>query len=150
MPRSPLFLLPAVAGAALLLTGMVNRPAPAPVQSAPLDSGAEIPDPARLLDQAIAAYAPERLAWAELRLWQRIRDDDAAYEIHGRYVSAPGHRLRLELETQVGRTHAARKWVSDGKVLWQWQRVGTQDPQLTGAELPKLQPGVNTPQQVAW
>jgi hypothetical protein len=150
MPRYPLLLLLALAGAVPLLTGMVNRQAPSPPPPPPSAGGAEIAEPARFLDRAIEAYAPERITWAELRLWQRIVDDGAAYEVQGRYLAAPGHRLRLELETRVGRTRAAMKWVSDGRVLWQWQRVGTQAPTLLGTELPHAQTGLSTADQVAW
>jgi hypothetical protein len=150
MARAPLLLILAVAGAALLLTGMVNRQ-PAPLaESAPLAGQPDNGESRRLLEQAIVTYAPGRIAWAELTLWQRIMDDGAAYEVSGRYLAAPGHRVRLELQTQVGGTRGEVKLVSDGKVLWQWERLGAEAPRLSGVELPKLQPGLNTPEYVAW
>ena len=155
MSRYPLILVLALAGAALLLTGMGSRQPPSPAaaaQPAPAPQVAATEDnaePALLLDRAIEAYTPARVLWAEMKLWQRTRNDGSAYEVTGRYLAAPGDRLRLDLQTQIGATRAELRLISDGQRLCQWQRVGTGAPVVSVLELPKLESGT-TPAHVAW
>src|SRR5262249_21125629 len=121
MVRSPLILILGLAGSALLLTGMVNRQSPPPTQP---PTPAESAEAAGVLDRAIGAYDPGRVAWAEVKLWQQNQEEGATHEVRGRYVAAPGNRARLELQTQVGATRGEMVLVSDGKLLWQLSRYG--------------------------
>jgi hypothetical protein len=157
MVRYPLFLGLSLAGAALLLSGALGRPRPAPAGASPpaptppSAPAAEIPEPERLLKSAATAYAD--VSWAEIKLWQQILEDGAIYEVTGRYLAAPDYRVRLELETQVGATRGELKMISDGQRLWHSQRVGRADPAVWVLELAKLEPGkqgLNTPEEVAW
>ena len=151
MSRYPLILILALAGAALLLTGMVNRPAPpaSAVPAAQTNPAAEVSNPAQLLERAIAAFAPARILWADVKFWQQTQEDEAVFEISGRYLAAPNLRMRLELFTQVGATRGELKMVSDGQRLWQWQRIGTQEPGITLVDLSDLDPGKTAPAALA-
>jgi hypothetical protein len=155
MSRYSLFLVLPLAGAALLLTGLGDREPPSPAAAAqptPAPQAAaseESAEPAQLLDRAIAAYAPARVLWAEMKLWQRARDGDSAFEVSGRYLAAPGDRMRLDLHTQVGATRAELRLICDGQRLCQWQRLGTAAPSVLLYELPRLEAGAS-PAHVAW
>jgi hypothetical protein len=158
MSRYPLLLVLTLAGATLAVTGMGHRQPPQPAAASPPaptppSTPAEaVPDPERLLDQAIDTFAPERVSWVEVKLWQQLREDASVYEVTCRYLAAPGYRVRLELHTQVGATHGELKLISDGQRLWHWQRTGRADPIIWVMELPKLQagqPGLNTAEGVA-
>jgi hypothetical protein len=159
MSRYSLLLVLTLAGVALFVTGMGNRQPPQPAAASPpaptppSTSAEAVPDAERLLDQAIDTFAPARVSWAEVKLWQQFREDASVYEVTGRYLAAPGHRVRLELHTQVGATRGELKLISDGQCLWHWQRTGRVDPIIWAMELPKLQagqPGLTTPEGVAW
>jgi hypothetical protein len=150
MARSPFLLILGLAGGALLLTGMVNRQSPSSAPPTQPPTPAESAEAARVLDRAVADYSPARVPWLEVKLWQRNQDEGVAYEVHGRFASAPGHRLRLELRTQVGATQGTLKLVSDGKALWQCNQAGSEPPKVILGELAKLEPGVNTEEWVDW
>jgi hypothetical protein len=159
MSRYSLLLILTLVGAAPLLTGMGDRQPPQPAAAPPPAAtptsapAAAVPDPERLLDQAIDAFAPGRVTWAEFKVWQQLREDGSVYEVAGRYLTAPGYRVRLELHTRVGATRGELKFVCDGHQLWHWRRVGRADPTIWVLELPKLQsgqPGLSTPEGVAW
>jgi hypothetical protein len=150
MARSPLLIILGLAGGALLLTGMVNRRAPTSAPPAQPPSPAESAEAAELLDRASAAYAPPRVPWVEVKLWQQNRDEGAVYEVHGRYLAAPGNRVRLELQTRAGATRGEVKLVSNGMWLWEYHRFGDHPAKVVRGELPKLEKGVNTPEWVDW
>jgi hypothetical protein len=128
-------LLPVLACAALLLTGAVGPQsapvaAPAPAPPAHIDPAA-----AGALDRAIDLLDPRQTPWLELTLWQRVRSDDLSYQAQGRYLLAPGRRLRLELQVQVGETQGETLMVSDGQVLWKANRIGPNDRTVTKVEI---------------
>jgi hypothetical protein len=52
-----------------------------------------------------------------MTLWQRVRCDDFTYEAHGHYLSAPGPRVRLDLEVRVGQTSSAVRMVRNGSAV---------------------------------
>ncbi len=146
MARYPFFLVVGLVAAALLLTGAVSRPtAPSPPLARPA-SAAESAEAARLLAAAAEAYSPPRLVWAEMALWQKVWDDGEIYEVRGRYLGAPGHRLRLELKTRAGRTDGQLTVISDGAVLSIARRFGNDAPPIGRLALPVPEPpaGVET------
>ncbi len=135
MTRYSLWLAPLVCGVVLLLTGALDRK-PAPVLPPPVTDLGPLPDgrdALQLLAAAGAAYNPQRVPWQRIDLWQRVRTDGGHHEVRGRYLTAPGCRLRLELEVQVGKTRAAVQLVSDGQRLWQRQGIGGDEPTVTQA-----------------
>jgi hypothetical protein len=153
MLRYPLLLVTILAGATLLLTGAGNskpEPAAAPAPPDPSAPPAESAEAARLLDRAIEMYAPAKVAWLELTLWERIWENGVGREVQGRCLAAPGHRARLELKVQVGQTSGELKLIGDGKRLWQWQRLGDDPPVTSQGEMPGPSEVLKTPESVAW
>src|SRR5262245_32161314 len=125
MARYRIVLLPLLVCAALLLTGALGhqtprfaRPPEFDPPAGPADAGA-----ARLLEGAMQAFGPEQAGWLEMRLWQQVRDDDGWYELEGRFLSAPGNRLRLDLGVQAGPVRGRLEILCDGEHYWQVQRL---------------------------
>jgi hypothetical protein len=139
MVRIRSFLFTLLACPTLLLTGAVVQPA---APSAPLDypappAGAADAATLRVLDQAVALLAPERVAWLAMTVWQRVDcDDDLSYEAEGRYLAAPEQRRSLRVQVSVGRTRGHVQAVSDGRRLWQTSRIGDGPPTVTVVDLP--------------
>lgn len=80
-----------------------------------------------ILDQALAAASPARVRWVEAGIWQKVQLPGFAYEATGHYLLAPGHRFRLEVQTNVGLVQGTLLTVSDGTDLWQATRTGPKD-----------------------
>jgi hypothetical protein len=76
------------------------------------------PQAAHSFTRALEAVSPDRLAWLETTLWQRVRLPGLSFQAEGRLLHAPEGRFRLELS--VG--SAARLQVSDGTNLWTARR----------------------------
>jgi hypothetical protein len=115
MSRSHVLLPLLVAGALLLLSGALGQHATSTTPPEGPPAPAESAEALRLLDQAVEAYATARVGWMEMTLWQRVLEENNRHEVHGRFVAAPGHRLRLELKVNVGRTEGELKLASNGK-----------------------------------
>jgi hypothetical protein len=151
MSHSRCLLLPVLACTTLLLTGALHydaapstRPA-VPTGLDPLDASGT-PGGAEYLDAAIRTFAPERVPWMEMTLWQRAKWDNFTYEAQGRYLSAPDHRLRLDLTVRVGSVEGELQMVSDGRALRCSYRCGKDGPatikdvDLTGKPPPGAPP----------
>jgi hypothetical protein len=76
------------------------------------------------LDRAAAALMPERVAWLECAIRQKVELPGLHYESEGRYLLAPGYRYRLEVQTRGTGVPGTLLWVSDGANVWQATRVG--------------------------
>ncbi len=146
MLRYPLLLGLVLIAATIALTG-ADGPAE-PVAPSAVSSAAESAEAAQVLDRAIATYSVPAVSWMEMTLWQRIWEDRVGQEVHGRCLAAPGNRLRLELKVQVNTT-AAFKMISDGKSLWQWQRLGDGPATMSQGYFPALGEQYRTPEAVA-
>ena len=70
------------------------------------------------------ALEPDRIAWLETKIKQRVRLPGLEYEAEGCYRAAPNNRYRLELRTHVGKTTGIVLAVSDGANVWRANRVG--------------------------
>src|SRR5438067_1872531 len=70
------------------------------------------PDAVAALDEALAFLGPAQTAWLEMTLWQQVEAQGLSYQAQGRYLSGPGHRLRVELKTYVGATEGELRIVS--------------------------------------
>ncbi len=111
--------------AVILLTGALNS---RPTETSQVHSTAgSNPAAVKLLDDALARLHPNRLTWLETGVWQKVRLGKLAYESEGRYLIGPDRRLRLELATHSGNATATLLVVSDGKILWEGQRLGNGD-----------------------
>lgn len=139
--RLPLFAVPL--GSILLVAGATNWPSTpaAPAAAAPPLATVTHADPeaTRILDGALAALAPERIAWLETTLWQRVNVQGLAYEADGRYLTGPGHRVRLEMKTRTGSGEGRVLIISDGATLWQAHRfTGDQWNMVTRVDLKEI------------
>jgi hypothetical protein len=76
------------------------------------------------LDRAAEALMPERVAWLECDIRQKVDLPGLHYEAEGRYLLAPGYRYRLEVRTRAAGVPGTLLWVSDGANVWQATRAG--------------------------
>jgi hypothetical protein len=110
-------------GALLGLTAALARPsgpaAPAVPAAAVEDAEADV-----VLDRAAGALMPERVAWLECDIRQKVNLPGLRYESEGRYLLAPGFRYRLEVRTRGTPVPGTLLWVSDGASVWQATRAG--------------------------
>jgi hypothetical protein len=108
-----------------------NEPAPdlAGLEKAPADPAA-----VRLMEQAVARLSGPGTGWLESGVWMKAQLPELSFEGEGRYVRAPAHRFRLEMEARlkgksVPRTvHMNRCTilsVSDGRDFWTAYRIGS-------------------------
>jgi hypothetical protein len=134
-----LLMLP-VAGGVLLLLGSLglvhplgasraeradSLPAAPPSQTVlPTDTPPDA-EATQVFERALAAHDPAKVTWAEMNLWQQVNVQGLIFEAQGHYLSAPGQRWRLDLQTRRGNTDGTLQVVSDGTTLWQVLRVGT-------------------------
>jgi hypothetical protein len=75
------------------------------------------------LAAAAAALQPERVAWLETTVRQRVCLPDVEYVAEGCFRTAPNNRYRLELRSGGGTLLA----VSDGACVWRAHRTGDED-----------------------
>jgi hypothetical protein len=150
MTRYQLLLLPAVAAAIVILGGGLHSRALGgkhlPVLAAA--GSATDPEALALLDQALAALAPERVQWLEATVWQQARCDDFTYRACGRLLTAPGDRARLDVNVMVGKTQGELRIVCDGQNLHRSIRVGGDAATVTRVALPVLKDGFKTPEEL--
>jgi hypothetical protein len=150
MTRYQLLLLPALAAAVLVLGGALGqrpvsgRQLPPPVSPADADPAA-----LALLDRAIDAVSPDRVAWLEATVWQQARCDDFTYQACGRLLTAPGDRSRYDMNVRVGHTQGELRVICDGKTLGQTIRVGDDPATIVQWDLPAANDGNTTSAQVA-
>ena len=93
-----------IVGTVLLLTGALPRhsrkstrlalssplPAPAPIAAGTVAE----PRALEVLEKALAALAPSKVAWLETTIWQRVRLPGCSFQVDGRYLLAPNRRFR--------------------------------------------------------
>jgi hypothetical protein len=133
MSRPSFFALPALACSTLLFTGALNRqaspsaPPPPPAGVDPLDP-AGVPGGTDLLDAAIATFAPERIPWMQMTLWQRVQCEDVTYEAQGRYLAGPNRLLRLEMKVRVGQAQGELQMIRNGGAARCTYRIGSESP----------------------
>jgi hypothetical protein len=116
----PVFLL----GCGLVaVTAVVARGPSAP----PLPSTGVVEDAeaCALLDRAAQALLCDQVTWLSCEIRQEAHLPDLSYTGEGRYLLAPGHRFRLELQTRVGETAGTLLLVGDGVNVWQARRAGS-------------------------
>jgi hypothetical protein len=122
-----------VAGIGLLaLTGALAQQAAKPTSQ----PGTEKKEPpprldskaTAILDEAIRALDSKRHEWIETTLWQQVDFQGLSYQAEGTYLTAPDHRIHLELKTQIGGTPGKLLVISDGTTLWESMQVGQDQP----------------------
>jgi hypothetical protein len=138
MTRYPLFLVPVLGGAVLLLSGALKQK---PVLASPiLIVDAAQPADAEATERvsaAVAALAPEQVQWLECKLWQQGMCEDFTFQACGRLLTAPGQRSRIDVNLKVGGTVGELRQVCDGKTAWQSLRLGDEANTLTQLEGPE-------------
>jgi hypothetical protein len=149
MTRYQVFLLPALAAAILASLGAFSlRPASVRQLPPPVSPAGADPAALALLDRAIDAVSPDRVAWLEAAVWQQARCDDFTYQACGRLLIAPGDRSRYDMNVRVGHTKGEMRMVSDGKTLWQSIRVGDDPATIAQWDLPVANDGTTTSTQL--
>jgi hypothetical protein len=134
MSRLQTVVWPLLVGSALVLIGLLSHRA---TSSTPATAASPTPpaasDPAALaaLDQAIGLLGSLSSAWVQIELWQKASADDLKFESEGRYLAAPGQRLRCDLEVQVGKSCSQSLTVCDGTTLWQVTRLGNREVSIS-------------------
>jgi hypothetical protein len=114
------FLCVLTLGGLLALTAALARPS----------SGTAAPTPVadhetcETLDRAVETLAPERVDWLTFEIRQVVELPGLRYQSQGRYLLAPGHRFRLEVQTHGAGAPGTLLWVSDGTDVWQAARAG--------------------------
>jgi hypothetical protein len=150
MTRYQFLLFPSLAGAILVLGGALNLK-PLASQN-PVSTGSSVEnDPAALaiLDQAVAALAPERVQWLETKVWQQVMCEDFVYQASGRLVAAVGGRMRFDVNLRVGQTVGKLRLVNDGAAVWRSIQSGSEKAVVCWWELPVLSDTLKTPEDVA-
>ncbi len=116
----PFFLLTCVL---LAVTAVLAR-SPAPPPAIPMEP-IEDAEAGALLDRAAQAVLPDRIQWLTCDIRQQAHLPDISYTGQGKYLLAPGHRFRLELQTHVGGMPGTLLLVGDGVNVWQARRAGS-------------------------
>ena len=131
------FLFPTLAALFLALGGVISAETSAsPTSVVLVVASTDGASAMEILDNAIAALAPERLAWVETKVWQQARCDEFVYQALGRFVRGPGERTRFDLNIQVGSTLTESRSVCDGASLWTSVRIGNGEAEKREQRLP--------------
>lgn len=126
MPKNRI--LPALVVAALIpLAAWAQAPTPpatpAPAGSVAAATAPEPPTEAELqLDEAIKKVTALKSVSADLV--QKVEMLDQKFEVKGRYLKAPDHRVYLRLDVKgLPDAEGTTLQVCDGKTLWEYQRI---------------------------
>src|SRR5262249_17930579 len=137
--RSKRTLLPPLfVGTAIIVAGaMAQQTPPSPQPAAPPPAAKAPPPPkppppdapaTHLLNKAINA---KRLDWVQTELWQQVDVQGLTFQARGSYLSAPDHRLHLDLTVHVAGTTGNLEVISDGMTLWETIRIGDGERTVT-------------------
>jgi hypothetical protein len=155
-------LLPLVVGSVLLLAGAIGQqpartpqPANKPGPSTPTNPDAKNAPPkadpraVALLAEAVKSVDPKKLEWVETNLWQQGNLQGMTFQVDGKYVAGPGHRLHLAMQTHVGDTTGNLEVISDGTTMWEIRQVGHNDKIIAKKMLNKVLEALNSPNVLA-
>jgi hypothetical protein len=90
-----------------------------------------------LLKQAIQELNPDKHPWLQTAIWQQGDVQGLTFQAEGRYLTAPDHRLHLDLQVRIGDTTGQMLVVSDGSTLWESTQVGSGKPVVQKVDLKK-------------
>jgi hypothetical protein len=132
-------LLPSLGGCILWLAGAfgqspTRQPPPAEQKTPPPKAD---PEGTGLLKQAIQELDPKKHPWLETAIWQQVDVQGLSFQAEGRYLTAPDHRARLELQVRLGGTTGKLTVVSDGSTLWESTQIGNTEPRVQQIDLKK-------------
>ena len=133
------FLLPPLGGCILWLAGAFGQQPAPPAPPAERQTPAPKADPegTGLLKQAIQELDPSKHPWLETAIWQQVDLQGLTFQAEGRYLTAPDHRVRLELQVRLGGTTGKLTVVSDGSTLWESTQIGHAEPRVQPTDLTK-------------
>ena len=146
MATKLLLLLPLLAGSSLFLSGAWSLPSQRPEVFVDFPFVAHDPQPPaqdaplegeRLLDQTLARFAPDKLKWLHVAIWQKMADAEVAFEAVGALHLAPNGCARLEMQVARKANHSKLLFVSDGHAYAQETRTGDAAPALQSDHAPK-------------
>lgn len=148
MSWSRFLVLPLLAGVTLFAAGALT-PQPSPTESLflppPVFPVRADPAAAQVLQEAIAALAPDRLRWIKTELWQQASVPPLTFQARGLYLGGPDNRLRLDLQVQQDTARSRLLIVSDGRTLWQAQQIAGQDRAVSRLDLAKVLSALRRP-----
>jgi hypothetical protein len=98
-----------------------TSPGTPPVKTTPAKAD---PQAAALLQEAIQSVDPKKLAWVETTLWQLGNLQGLIFQVDGKYLAAPKHRMHLDMHVHVGGTTGHLEVISDGTTVWDVHQVG--------------------------
>lgn len=81
------------------------------------DNDRLVAEPSRIIEAALKALDPKYLHWLEVRIRQRMWDQEFAFEADSRLVLGPNHCARLETAVRQGGEPGRVLVVCDGSVL---------------------------------
>jgi hypothetical protein len=111
-----------LAGALVLaFTAALARPSNSPPPPRP---EVALPEATSCLDEAIGRLTRGKIDWLQCTIRQQVTLPGLHYTAEGRYLLAPDHRFRLEVQTRTGDKAGTLLNVSDGATLWQASCLG--------------------------
>jgi len=120
-------------------TGTLIPPAASPAARQPATSPAQpsaVPPPppkpdsegTKLLAEAVKQLDPKQPGWLQTNFWMQGDVQGLTYQGNGLVVLGPDHRLRMDLNVQLGTGRGQLQMVSDSNVFWEALKIGTLAP----------------------
>jgi hypothetical protein len=117
----------------------LSPPEPLPVEARPLPPALAHATASAVLQQALKRYGPDQVAWLETTVRQQAMYEDVIYHAEGRCLSAPDHRLRLELQLQTNAASGRLDMICDGRFLTEILHLNGTLQSRQSTELPQPQ-----------
>jgi hypothetical protein len=133
--RTLLFVL-AASSPFIIAAAIGQQPAPPPAAAtAPAPPPPRVVKPnaegAKVLADAIRQLDSKNLTWVQTNFWEQADLQGLTFQAEGTYLSAPGHRLHMDLQVHMADTGGKLEVVSDGERLWEAVQFGQQPRVVT-------------------
>jgi hypothetical protein len=96
----------------------------------------------KLLAEAIKQLDPKPSGWLQTNFWIQGDVQGLIYKSDGLLVLGPDHRLRMDLNVQLGTNKGLLQSVSDGNTSWDALKIGTLPPIIKKVVLSEAVKGV--------
>jgi hypothetical protein len=125
--------VPQAAGTGVLqpaATPGTKQPAAVPAQPSTVPPAPPKPDSeaTKLLTEAVKQLDPKQPGWLQTNFWMQGDVQGLTYQSDGRLVTGPDHRLRMDLNLQLGAGKGQLQMISDSNVFWESLKIGTLTP----------------------
>lgn len=114
-----------------------GQPSVAPLQAPKADA-----EGTKLLAEAIKELDPKQAGWLQTKFWLQGDAQGLTYQGDGLLVLGPEHRLRMDLNVQLGTGKGELQMFSDSKVFWEALKIGTLSPIIKKVVLTEAEKGV--------